>query len=90
MYMRENQQPLLKSGPIFEEAVKELELAYTDELKAAALKKLQAMDQEYAFLNPVYSLTQQVWVSDKLSVPDNCFGNGWYFSDYQFDKWDIK
>lgn len=90
MYMRENQQPLLKSGPIFEEAVKELELAYTDELKAAALKKLQAMDQEYAFLNPVYTLTQQVWVSDRLSVPDNCFGNGWYFSDYQFDKWDIK
>ena len=90
MYLRENQQPMIASGPIFEEAVKELELAYTDELKAAALAKLQAMDQEYAFLNPVYTLTQQVWVKNNVKTPADCFGNGWYFSDYKFDEWDIE
>lgn len=90
LYLRENYQPMVETGPIFQDAVKELELAYTDELKAAALAKLQEMDKENSILIPVYTLTQQVWLKDNISVPEGCFGNGWYFYDYQFDKWDVK
>lgn len=90
MYLRDNQQPLIGAGPIFQDAVKELELAYTSELKAAALKKLQEIELENTFFLPVYTLTQQVWVKDGVTAPADCFGNGWYYYDYQFDKWDIQ
>ena len=90
MYMRDTGDAMMGSVDIFKDAVKELELAYTDELKAAALAKLQAMDKDNCFILPVYTITQQVWLKNNLIVPDNCLGNGWYYYDYQFDKWDIQ
>lgn len=89
MYLRDNMNDMTGCKAIFADAVAELEVAFSPELKAASLAKLQEMDKENIFFLPVYTLNQQVWLSDRLSVPEDCFGNGWFFYDYQFEDWEI-
>ena len=89
MYLRDNMNTMNGAKEMFTEPVAELEVAFTDEMKEAALVKLQNMDKDNVFFLPVYTLNQQVWVSDRLSVPEDCFGNGWFFYDYQFEDWEI-
>ena len=89
MYLRPNFDELLGSIDVFEDAVSELEVAFTDELMAEALAKLQAMDEENIFFLPVYTINQQAWIKNTLSIPEDSLGNGWFFYDHNFEEWEI-
>ena len=89
MYLRDNMDSMLSCKALFQDNVSALESAYTDEMKAEALSTLQTMDRDNVFFLPVYTINQQVWLSNRLSVPENCFGNSWFFYDYQFEDWEI-
>lgn len=90
MYLRPTMDKMLGSIEVFQDPVKDLELAYTPELKAAALANLQQIEKDNVFYIPVYTLTQQVYINDALDVDDSVWGNCWYYYDYKFDEWDLK
>ena len=89
MYLRDNMQQMIPAKDIFAEAVAELEGASTDEAVAASLAKLQQMDSDNLFYLPIFSRNQQVWLNNRVSVPEDCFGNSNFFYDYQFESWKI-
>lgn len=89
MYTRDNMDLMIGSKAIFADAVKELETAYTPELWAEAITKLQNMDKENIFFIPVYTQNYVAYTKDGLTIPEDCLGNTWYYFDYQFEDWDI-
>ena len=89
MYLRANMDIMLGCTEVFADAVARLETAFTPELQKSALAELQKIERETVFFLPVYTLNYQYWLSDRLSVPENMFGNNWYFYDIQFENWEI-
>jgi len=89
MYLRPTMDEMIDSVKTFTDPVSKLEVAYTPELWKEAIKKLQEIERETVYYLPVYTLNYQVWLHERLSVPDDCFGNNWYFYDYQFEDWQI-
>ena len=89
MYLRPTMDDMIASIDVFSDAVSELEVAYTDELMSESLAKLQQMDKENIFFLPVYTINQQVWVKNTLSIPEDSLGNGWFFYDHNFENWEI-
>lgn len=89
MYIRDNMDMQTGCKAIFEEAVGELETAFSEEKWKEAITNIQELEKENVFFLPVYSLSNHVWTHERLSVPENCFGTQLYFYDMQFEKWEI-
>ena len=88
-YTRDNMDKLLGSKDRYQDAVKELETAFTPEKWSEAITKLQNMEIEDIFFIPVYTLNYIAYNKDSLSIPEDCLGNLWYFFDLQFPAWEI-
>ncbi len=88
MYMRDSMNLFFSAQDMFGEEVKKLEAAYNADLLSAALAKLQQMDKENIFFLPLYTMNQNVWVHESLSIPENAQGNTKFYYDYQFENWE--
>lgn len=89
MYTRTAMDNMLGCIPVFSDAVKKLETAYTDELWNEAIKEVQNLDKENVFFLPINTLKYQAWKKNTLETPEDCFGNTVYFYDLQFENWRI-
>ncbi len=75
----------------FDAAIAEFSAATTDADKAAALKTLQALEQEKMYKVPVFTVGNYVFVSSNVTVPEGVtFCNPLYACDIDFENWELK
>lgn len=75
----------------FDDAIAALSASTTEEDKTAALKTLQALEQEKVYKVPVFTVGNYVFVSNNVSVPEGvAFCNPLYACDIDFENWEIK
>ena len=75
----------------FDAAIAEFSAATTDADKAAALKTLQALEQEKMYKVPVFTVGNYVFVSSNVAVPEGVtFCNPLYACDVDFENWELK
>ena len=67
-----------------------LSASTTNEAKNAALKDLQALEQEKMYKVPVFTVGNYVFVSNNVKVPSGVeFCNPLYVCDIDFENWEI-
>lgn len=74
----------------FDAAIAALSASTTNEAKNAALKDLQALEQEKMYKVPVFTVGNYVFVSNNVKVPSGVeFCNPLYVCDIDFENWEI-
>lgn len=75
----------------FDEAVNELSSATDEAARNAALKKLQALEQENMYKVPMFTVGTYVFLSDDVILPDGVeFCNPLYMCDLDYENWKLK
>ena len=74
----------------FDDAIAALSASTTTEAKNAALKELQALEQEKMYKVPVFTVGNYVFVSSNVKVPGGVeFCNPLYACDIDFENWEM-
>ncbi len=75
--------------PVYDEYLAELVVTMDEEEREEMIQQMQALDQEYLFRIPLFSLANVAYVNnDHLKMPD-AYGNIWYRYNLCFEDWKL-
>lgn len=75
---------------IFDELTSQLGIVSTDTQQIEILKELQNIEQENLFKLPLFTLKNNIFLSERVKIPENVtFGNPWFINDVKFEEWEI-